>query len=184
MLDDLALGLLDSTEEEQVRTHLNHCASCRESLKASRALFADLAEGLAVAGPLPAGLGDGLTGRLLARLPELPGSQDPLAGTSLARHRAWRRFGVLGALTLTAVTGLWATLLLLLPEPLEQALRLAALTLGRAALNTSAGLFDAVLLMLRGFGLVLRDLDPWTLAAAVFVLVAVASRSRHTRWDA
>ncbi|MGE5589790.1 MAG: zf-HC2 domain-containing protein [Bacillota bacterium] len=188
LLDDLALGLLESRKEEQVRAHLSQCASCRQSLDVSRALFSDLADGLAVSGPLPAGLGDGLASSLLGRLPDLPGDEDPLAGTSLARRRIWHRAGVTGGLMLTAVAGLWATLLLVLPESVEQALRLAALTLGRAAVNTSAGLFDAVLLILRGFWMVLRDLDPWTMAAAVFALVAVelavASRSHHTRWDA
>lgn len=187
-LDDLALGLLEPREEEQVRVHLNQCLSCRQRLDASLALFTDLTDALAVSGPLPEGLGDGLMDRLLLQLPDLPGREDPLAGTSLARKRAWRQAGVLGGLSLAAGAGLWLTLLRLLPESAEEALWLSAVTLGRVLFNTSAGLADAALLILQGFGLVLRNLNLWTLAGVAFGLVAVelavASRSRHTRWDA
>lgn len=176
----MALGRLEPQREQVVRSHLATCASCRGAYEDSRALANDLSLALDVGGPLPSGLDEGLAGRLLAVLPEMPGDQDPLPNSL-------RRAGLVLGLSGAAVAGLWLLLLQVMPEGVGEAFRLVAYTAWRVLAGWGDSLMDIAALCLKGSALLLKAANPWSLVAAAFGLVVVelvfATRSRQSRWQ-
>ncbi|MHB9144365.1 MAG: zf-HC2 domain-containing protein [Symbiobacteriia bacterium] len=132
LLDELALGALGSRRSPAVREHLAGCPDCREAFSLATSLFDDLGVLAEAAPSLPTGLGDGLAARLLSRLPQLPGEEDPLLGIGRPSLRQRLLTGtVLGVSAGTMVT-FWLVTIWLLPSWVTQPVRLTAFTVWRA----------------------------------------------------